>query len=196
MRIPSISDLAPGRSEWPVKAIHRNILIGHGDTYSALYRVPTVSYQWLPAAEKRTWFSRLAQFAYSIESDFSLYRVNRAYPIARYVEQALHMHDERSAVPGAWESYLSSHHRHLSGQLTFVPEVYITVSLKPERKAALKGGVLQGEDRVSAWISRARGRMSPISGAEIKRLEAAEERAYRRGGSWLQLRKRSEEHTS
>ena len=39
-------------------------------------------------ADKREWLRRLARFAFSVEADFSLWRVYRAYPAERYVEQA------------------------------------------------------------------------------------------------------------
>src|SRR5439155_22567976 len=61
-------------SRFPLRYVHQNILVGHGDARAALFRVQTVSYPFLAAAEKRAWLRRLARFAFAVEADFSLWR--------------------------------------------------------------------------------------------------------------------------
>ena len=70
-------------TRFPLRYAHQNILVGEGDARAALFRVDTVSYPFLAAADKREWLRRLARFAFAVEADFSLYRVCRAYPAER-----------------------------------------------------------------------------------------------------------------
>lgn len=44
---------------FPLRYLHQNILVGHGDARAALYRVPTVSYPFLAVADKRERMARL-----------------------------------------------------------------------------------------------------------------------------------------
>jgi hypothetical protein len=60
----------------------------------------------LAAADTRDWLTRLARFAFSVEADFSLWRVCRAYPADRYTEQAQTLLDDRSQSAAAFRSYL------------------------------------------------------------------------------------------
>ena len=64
----------------PMRYVHQNILVGHADARAALFRVASISYPFMASADKREWLRRLARFAFSVEADFSLWRVNRAYP--------------------------------------------------------------------------------------------------------------------
>ena len=59
-------------SRFPLRYAHQNILVGEGDARAALFRVDTVSYPFLAAADKREWLRRLARFAFAVEADFSL----------------------------------------------------------------------------------------------------------------------------
>ena len=70
-------------TRFPLRYAHQNILVGEGDARAALFRVDTVSYPFLAAADKREWLRRLARFAFAVEADFSLWRVCRAYPAER-----------------------------------------------------------------------------------------------------------------
>ncbi len=79
----------------PLRYVHQNMLVGHGEARAALFRVATVSYPFMAGADKREWLRRLARFAFAVEADFSLWRVCRAYPAERYVEQAEAMLDAR-----------------------------------------------------------------------------------------------------
>ena len=59
-------------TRFPLRYAHQNILVGEGDARAALFRVDTVSYPFLAAADKREWLRRLARFAFAVEADFSL----------------------------------------------------------------------------------------------------------------------------
>ena len=148
-------------SRFPLRYVHQNILVGEGDARAALFRVDTVSYPFLAAADKRDWLGRLARFAFSVEADFSLWRVCRAYPAERYAQQAEALLDARSQSAAAWRSYLRGHEAHLRELRSFVPEVYLAVSLRTDAGAC---GVVRGSRprraggwrRCSAWRRRCR----------------------------------------
>src|SRR5919197_777325 len=64
----------------PLRHVHQNILVGHGDARAALYRVSTISYPFMAAADKREWLRRLARLAFAAEADLSLWRGEPAPP--------------------------------------------------------------------------------------------------------------------
>jgi hypothetical protein len=132
-------------SWFPLRYAHQNVLVGRGDTHAGLYRVGCISYPFMATADKRAWLARLARFAYVVGADFSLWRVNRAYPAERYVEQAERMLDARHQEPAAWRSYLAGHEAHLRTLRSFVPEVYLAIALPPERPPQLGASVLAGD---------------------------------------------------
>lgn len=98
---------------FPLRFAHQNLLVGNGDTHAGLYRVGCISYPFMATADKREWLGRLARFAYVVGADFSLWRVNRAYPAEGYVEQAERLLDPRRQDRAAWRSYLAGHEAHL-----------------------------------------------------------------------------------
>ena len=106
----------------PLRYVHQNILVGHGDARAALFRVQTASYPFLSVADKREWLRRLARLAFTLEADVSLWRVNRAYAAEDYVAQAAGMLDERRQDADEWRSYLAGHEAHLRRLRSFVPE--------------------------------------------------------------------------
>ena len=153
----------------PLRHVHQNILVGHGDARAALYRVSTISYPFMAVADKREWLRRLARLAFAAEADLSLWRVTRAYPAEDYVAQADGMLDERHQARDAWRSYLHGHKERLREMRSFVPEVYLAVSLRAAAPASLGSGLLHGLDRApagsrrcSGWRTRRRSR-SPSS---------------------------------
>ncbi len=176
---------------FPLRYAHQNVLVGHGEARAALFRLDTVSYPFLPAADKREWLRRLARFAFAVEADFSVWRVCRAYPAERYTEQADALLDSRHQSQAAWRSYLRGHEAHLRELHSFVPEVYLAVSLAAERPTQLSAGLLRGVDRARR---RAEGLFGvagavPIAASEIDALVVAEERAFRRAEACLPLRR-------
>src|SRR5215204_5353453 len=161
-------------TRFPLRYAHQNILVGEGDARAALFRVDTVSYPFLAAADKRQWLRRLARFAFAVEADFSLWRVCREYPAAAYAEQAMALLDDREQSPAAWRSYLKGHEAHLRELRSFTPEVYLAVSLRTDRAA----GVVRGADRIRRRVEALFGVQAavPIAASEIEALIVAEER--------------------
>ena len=116
-------------TDFPLRYAHGNVLIGQSGERAALYRLDTVSYRFLPRRDKELWFGRLAQLAYSAEADFSLWRVSRAYPVERYLDEAAGMADERHSDPEAWRAYASSHRPRLLELESHLPEIYAAISI-------------------------------------------------------------------
>ena len=176
---------------FPLRFVHQNILVGRGEARAALYRVDTVSYPFLAAADKRQWLRRVARFAFAVEADFSLWRVCRGYPAEDYVQQAAGMLDARQQEPAAWASYLRGHQSHLAALRSFKPEVYLAVSLVGERPSQLGAGLLRGMDRMRRRVEGlvGVGGTLPIAASEIESLIVEEERAFRRAGGSLPVRR-------
>ena len=174
-------------TRFPLRYAHQNILVGHGETRAALFRVDAVSYPFLAAADKRDWLGRLARFAFSAEADFSLWRVCRAYPAERYAQQAEALLDARRQSPAAWRAYLRGHEAHLRELGSFMPEVYLAVSLNADRAT----GLVRGADRIRRRVEALFGVEAavPIPGSEIEALIVAEERAFWRAEACLPLRR-------
>lgn len=171
-------------TRFPLRYAHQNILVGEGDARAALFRVDSVSYPFLAAADKREWLRRLARFAFAVEADFSLYRVCRAYPADGYADRAMGLLDERGQSHAAWRSYLNGHEAHLRELRSFTPEVYLAVSLPAPRKAS-------GLDRMRRRVEGVFGveHPVPIPASEIDALVAAEERAFRGAENSLPVRR-------
>lgn len=108
---------------------HGGHILTDGNQAVALYRCATVSYPFLPAREQEEWLARLSWFAYRVEADFSIYRVNRFYRPEGYTRQARELLDPRTGDPGMWEAYLAGQEPHLEALHAFTPEVYVAVSL-------------------------------------------------------------------
>jgi hypothetical protein len=174
-------------TRFPLRYVHQNILVGHGDARAALFRVETVSYPFLATAEKRAWLRRLARFAFAVEADFSLWRVCRAYPAERYVQQAEALLDARGQSAAAWRAYLHGHEAHVRRLESFTPEVYAAVSLAAEPPSRLLRGADRARRRVEELFGV--GRVPPIAAAEIEALIVAEERAFRRAEACLPVRR-------
>ena len=136
-------------TRFPLRYAHQNILVGEGDARAALFRVDTVSYPFLAAADKREWLRRLARFAFAVEADFSLWRVCREYPADGYADQAMALLDDRGQSPAAWRSYLNGHEAHLRELRSFTPEVYLAVAL-PRRSARPASIGCAGASRASS----------------------------------------------
>jgi len=134
-------------SAFPLRYAHANILFGRGDERAALFSLETISYPFRTDRDKIAELKRLAQFAFAIEADFSLWRVCRAYPAERYLEQAAGLLDERHQSRARWTDYLTGHEHHLAALESYVPEVYVAISLRAGAPSRLGGNLLRSWDR-------------------------------------------------
>jgi AAA-like domain len=173
-------------SGFPLRYARRNILIGPGGEAAALYRAETVSYPFLAAGEKWALLRRLERFGHLAGADFSIWRVQRAYPVERYVEDLAGTADWRYADPETWRRYLEGHSARLAELDSHLPEVYLAVSLGDPIK-----GHLRTLDRARRRLEEVAGAGSPrpVSGAQLKALGVAEQSTFDRIAGVLGLRR-------
>jgi hypothetical protein len=112
---------------------HGNVLVGRGGDSAALYRLAMTAYPYLPTGGKWSLQRRLQRLAHVLGADFSLWRVNRAYPAEQYVDHTAGLLDERHQTPQAWRAFLEGHQERLRQLGSHTPEVYLAVSLAGQR---------------------------------------------------------------
>jgi hypothetical protein len=173
-------------SEFSLRYARRNLLVGRGGEAAALYRARTVSYPFLPVAEKWSQLGRLELFATLVGADFSLWRVQRSYPAEQYADELAASCDPAHADRDGWRRFLAEQEHRLHDLDSHLPEVYIAVSLgEPSR------GVLGSLDRARRRLDDLAGvgAGSPLSGSELEQLAIAEERVFDRLAGTLGLRR-------
>jgi len=176
---------------FPLRYARANVLIGRGGERAGLYRLGTVAYPFLPTAEKWRWLGRLERFAAAVGADFSLYRVCRAYPAERYVEETVGLLDGRGQREDTLRSFLAVHEAHLARLASHVPEVYVAVSLADAPTGGFGTGVVRGFDRARRRLEDLAGvsAAQPVSQAELEGIAIAEQRCFERLGAVLPCRR-------
>ena len=166
-------------SAFPLRYARCNILIGPGGEAAALYRADTTAYPFLPTSEKWALLFRLERFAHLAGADFSLWRVQRAYPAERYPHELADLLDSEHGDPGRWRRYLMGHEARLRQLGSHIPEVYVAVSLA---EAEGGPGALRSFGRARRRVEELAGvgGPRPISGAELEALAGAEQRTFDR----------------
>ncbi|HEY1853128.1 MAG TPA: ATP-binding protein [Solirubrobacterales bacterium] len=173
-------------SDFQLRYARRNLLVGRGGEAAALYRSRTVSYPFLPVAEKRRQLGRLELFATLVGADFSLWRVQRSYPAERYAAELAGSCDPDHTDATAWRRFLGEQEDRLRGLDSHIPEVYIAVSLGEPARGAF-GSLDRARRRLEELAGV--GAASPIRGSELEELAVAEERVYSRLAATLGLRR-------
>jgi hypothetical protein len=168
-----------------------NVLIGRGGDSAALYRLGMTSYPYLPSGEKWGLQRRLQRLAHTLSADFSLWRVNRAYPADQYVRHTAGLLDERHQDPAAWRGFLQGHEQRLHELGSHTPEVYLAVSLAGRKPTGVGSGLVRGVDRVRRRVEDVAGIgvASPVSAGELSELETREQRIYERLNGIVQTRR-------
>jgi hypothetical protein len=167
---------------FPLRYAKGNVLLGRGGEAAGLYRLGMTSYPFLPTGEKWALQRRLQRLAHSIAADFSLWRVNRAYPADQYVQHTAGLLDGRHQDPQAWQRFLEGHRERLRELGSHIPECYLAVSLAPSTPTSVGSGLLRGVDRVRRRVEELAGigASSPISAGELSELATREQRVYER----------------
>jgi AAA-like domain len=176
---------------FPLRYARGNLLIGRGGEAAALYRLDMVSYPHLPVADKWLWQRRLERLAYVVGADFSLWRVQRAYPAGRYPAELEALLDDRGQDPAAWRRYLNGHAERLAGLASHVPELYLAVSLAERQSIGFGASFVRQADRGRRRLEDMLGVAGarPISGAELEALATAEQRLFERLRGVVSLRR-------
>jgi AAA-like domain len=151
----------------PLTFAYRNLVFGTElrDCW-ALYRLETRSYAGLPVSEKRELLSLVAAFAYTIERDFQLLRVSRAWDVERYASGVERQADTCHGHPSLLRSHLERHREALAERRPWRPEVYLAVRLAD---ATGEGGA--GRPLTGTWLRRLAG-LGDARGISQRRLEA------------------------
>ncbi len=131
-------------------------MVAAGDS-AGLYRLAMSAYPYLPTAGKWSLQRRLQRLAHALGADFSLWRVNRAYPAEHYVEHTAGLLDERHQDPKAWREFLEGHQQRLRQLGSHTPEVYLAVSLAGQRAEGVGSGLIRSVDRVRRRVEDAAG---------------------------------------
>ncbi|MEV4419372.1 ATP-binding protein [Patulibacter sp. NPDC049589] len=169
-------------SGWlPVRYARQNLLIGRGGEAAGLYRLPTVAYAFLPAAAKWRWLRTLERLATVIGADFSLYRVTRAYPAQRYVDQAMGLVDPRVPDSDRFRTIVQAHRRRLQQLASHAPEVYLAVALVEDDAGEGMGrGLVRSIDTARRRLEDLAGvgDAQPIPGGRLRALAGLEQRIF------------------
>lgn len=165
---------------FPLRYARGNLLFGRGDERVGLYRLPMVSYPFKPVADKWHELRRLERLAVTVGADFSLWRVQRAYPAERYAAQVDELLDDRHQSHANWQAYLAGHTEQLKSLASHLPELYLAVSLKDPAPARFGGGLIRASDRARRRIEdlAAVGSPQPVSHRDLVALAGAEQRVY------------------
>jgi hypothetical protein len=166
-------------SAFPLRYVRANLLIGPGGERSAVYRLGMVAYPFLPNGEKWRWLRTLERFAALVGADFSLYRVNRAYPADRYLQDTTVLLDGRMQDLEAFRTYLEGQRRRLAQLASHTPELYAVVSLH-DAPAGVYTGLVRSVDRARrrAEDLLGIGAPEPIDGADLEALAVTEQRCF------------------
>jgi AAA-like domain len=178
---------------FPLRYARRNLLIGRGGEAAALYRLGTVSYPFLPSADKWLVLRRLVRFAHVVGADFSLWRVARAYPAERYAAELAPLADRRHADADAWRHFLRGHEARLRELASHLPEVYLAVSLSDRPAEGVGKGFLRRADHARRRLEELAGvgASRPLGERELSSLALAEQRAFERLAGVLSLERAS-----
>src|ERR1700723_2853290 len=142
-------------SSFSLRYAHGNLLFGRGSDSAALYRLAMTAYPYLPTGGKWALQRRLQRLAHVLGADFSLWRVNRAYPAQEYVNHTAGLLDSRHQDPEVWHAFLEGHQERLRQLGSHIPEVYLAVSLAGKQPTGLGAGLLRGVDRVRRRVEDA-----------------------------------------
>jgi AAA-like domain len=173
---------------FPLRYARSNVLVGPGGEAAALYRVETLSYSYLPAAEKWALLHRLERLITLVGADLSIWRIARSYPAERYATELAWLADLHHADTARWRSYLGAQQELLADLDSHLPEVYLAISLTEGRRA---GGPLRSLDRARRRLEDLAGvgAASPIPASGLRALAEAERRAFGRAASAIDLRR-------
>ncbi len=173
----------------PISFISRNIVFGHGlDDAWGVYRVHMRSYAGRPVAGKVEMLSAFAAFCCSIEADFQLLRVQRAWSAKDYAEAARATADSRYEHASWLESLVESHEEVIADAEPGRAELFLATRLtSPGPSIARAFGRAVSEVRRSLGLEAPRA----VSHRRMEELFDVEARALGRVGDFLDVERAS-----
>lgn len=163
---------------FPLRYAHGNILVGRGRERGAIYRVNPISYPYL--RDKGSWASRLQLFTHDVGANFSLYRVNREYPVEAYIQQVMAGLDNRYGTEKALRKFVEQQGSKIDDRRAYFPEFYLVPQIKTDASEGF--GVSLGRDLEHAWFGMEEllgvHKFRSISKTEIKGLIDVEEEMH------------------
>jgi hypothetical protein len=157
----------------------------------AVYELDGHSYPGLSEARKVEVGERLEALAYTLEADFQILRVARAFDADAYVRRALSTLDPRHGHRQRFEEHIEEHRASFELRSCMRPEIYLAVRLDPAGARGALGGLfdgLAGAWRLAAERLGVEERLG-LGGAQLSALRAAEEGAFERVLSYLECRR-------
>ena len=167
---------------FPLRYARGNLLFGRGDERVALYRLPMSSYPFKAIADKWVEMRRLERLAITIGADFSLWRVQRAYPADRYIAQVDELLDDRHQDPADWRAYLSGHVERFDRDGVTRPRAVPRRVRQRRRPLALWWGLVRATERIRRRVEDLAGigDPQPVSHSELVALATSEQDVYDR----------------
>ena len=154
----------------------------------AVYELEGQSYPGLSDSRKVEVGERLEALAYTLESDFQVLRVARAFDAGGYERRALSTLDPRHGRRESFERHLAEHRSEFERRGALRPEIYLAIRLGAPGGAHPLGGLLDGAAALwrtlaeHAGFEEARG----LSSGRIAALRAAEEGVFERVLGYLE----------
>lgn len=157
----------------------------------AVYQLEGHSYPGLSESRKVELGERLEALVYTLESDFQICRVARAFDSAAYRRRALSTLDARHAHRERFEAHIAEHRAAFERRGALRPEIYLAIRLGAGGGSGSFGGLFDGA--ATAWRSFAAmlGVEEPhgIGAGQLAALRTAEESAFERVLSYLECRR-------
>jgi len=154
----------------------------------AVYEVEGQSYPGLSDSRKIEVGERLEALAYTLESDFQVLRIARAFDAGAYERRALSTLDPRHGQRRRFEEHIAEHRSEFERRGALRPEIYLAVRLDSAVGGGPFGGLLGGAAALwrtlaeRAGFEEARG----IGREQLAALRAAEEGVFERVLGYLE----------
>lgn len=154
----------------------------------AVYEIEGQSYPGLSDSRKIEVAERLEALAYTIESDFQILRVSRAFDAEAYVRRAMATLDRRHGHRKRFEAHLGEHREDFESRQVVRPEIYLAVRLDAAGGTGPLADLLDGGAAVWRAICARFGydETRGLGEKEITALRRAEEQVYERVLGYLE----------
>jgi hypothetical protein len=153
----------------------------------AIYELQGQSYPGLSDSRKIEVGERLEALAYTLEADFQILRIARAFDAAAYERRALTTLDQRHGHAGAFARHLAAHRAHFERRGALRPEIYLAVRLGPTAASSPLAAIT--DDLLRIWrifAERVSFEEAPgISRSRLAAIRAEEEAVFERVFGYL-----------